>query len=48
MITVLLKVGPVGKIVRENPDMRELVERRLRAALATKIIRGQGALNAAI
>jgi hypothetical protein len=48
MLTVLLKVGAVGKIVRENPEMRELVERRLRAALAAKIVQGQVALNAAI
>jgi SAM-dependent methyltransferase len=48
MLTVLLKVGAVGKIVRENPETRELVERRLRAALATKIVQGQVALNAAI
>ncbi|MEJ0042097.1 MAG: methyltransferase domain-containing protein [Rhizomicrobium sp.] len=48
MLTVLLKVGAVGKIVRENPQMHELVERRLRAALATKIVEGQVALNAAI
>ena len=48
MLTVLLKAGAVGKIVRENPDMRKLVERRLRATLATKIVQGQVALNAAI
>jgi SAM-dependent methyltransferase len=48
MLTVLLKVGAVGKIVRENPEMREQVEHRLRAALATKLLHGHVALNAAI
>ncbi len=48
MVTVLLKVGVVGKIVRENPEIRESVERRLRAALATRIVEGQVALNAAV
>ena len=48
MLTVPLKVGAVGKIVRENPEIRELIERRLREALATKIVQGQVALNAAI
>ena len=48
MLTVLLKVGAVGKIVRENPELREEVERRLRAALATRIVEGRVALNAAV
>jgi hypothetical protein len=48
MSEVLLKVGALGKIVRENPEMREMAERRLRAALATKLVDGQVALNAAI
>ena len=48
MSKVLLKVGALGKIVRENPEMREMAERRLRAALATKLVDGQVALNAAI
>jgi SAM-dependent methyltransferase len=48
MLNVLLKVGAVGKIVRENPRMRELVEDRLRAALASRMVQGQVALNAAI
>ncbi len=34
MMSVLLKVGPLGKIVRENPALRMTVEPRLRAALA--------------
>ncbi|HTW53919.1 MAG TPA: class I SAM-dependent methyltransferase [Stellaceae bacterium] len=34
MTSVLLKVGPLGKIVRENPALRATVEPRLREALA--------------
>ena len=34
MTWVLLKVGPVGKIVRENPALRATAEHRLREALA--------------
>jgi hypothetical protein len=34
MVSVLLKVGPLGKIVRENPALRETAEPRLRDALA--------------
>ncbi|MEJ1969258.1 MAG: methyltransferase domain-containing protein [Rhizomicrobium sp.] len=48
MVTVLLKVGAVGKIVRENPELREGAEHRLRAALAPRIVQGQVALNAAV
>jgi SAM-dependent methyltransferase len=48
MLKVLLKVGAVGKIVRENLDLRERVEGDLRAALASKIVHGQVVLNAAI
>jgi SAM-dependent methyltransferase len=33
MTSVLLKVGPLGKIVRENPTLRATAEPRLRAAL---------------
>jgi len=36
MTTVLLKVGPLGRIVRENPELRLSAETRVRAALATK------------
>lgn len=48
MIEVLLKVGPLGKIVRENPEMRTAAEPRLRAALAVRESQGVVALNAAI
>jgi SAM-dependent methyltransferase len=48
MLTVLLKVGAVGKIVRENPDIRETAEKRIRAALETKIVQDQVSLNAAV
>ncbi|MGG6893739.1 class I SAM-dependent methyltransferase [Rhizobium sp. BR 315] len=34
MTRVLLKVGPLGKIVRENPAIRSTVEPKLRKALA--------------
>jgi SAM-dependent methyltransferase len=34
MTSVLLKVGPLGKIVRENPALRASAEPRLREALA--------------
>ncbi len=34
MTTVLLKVGPLGRIVRENPDLKALAEPRVRTALA--------------
>ena len=34
MSSVLLKVGPLGKIIRENPALRATAEPRLRAALA--------------
>ena len=36
MTTVLLKVGPLGRIVRENPELRLSAETRVRAAVATK------------
>jgi ubiquinone/menaquinone biosynthesis C-methylase UbiE len=36
MTEVLLKVGPLGKIVRENPTLRATVEPRLRDALAAR------------
>ncbi len=48
MLKVLLKVGAVGKIVRENPEMRENVERKLRPALAPKVVQGELSLNAAV
>jgi SAM-dependent methyltransferase len=34
MTSVLLKVGPLGRIVRENPELRATAESRLREALA--------------
>jgi SAM-dependent methyltransferase len=36
MTTVLLKVGPLGRIVRETPELRAAAEPRVRAALASK------------
>jgi len=36
MTAVLLKVGPLGRIVRENPDFRVAAEARLRAALGAR------------
>ena len=35
MSSVLLKVGPLGKIIRENPALRQETEPRLRQALAS-------------
>lgn len=48
MLAVLLSVGPLGKIVRENPDLRAGAEPRLRAALAARGNPAAVALNAAI
>ncbi|MBD0272193.1 MAG: methyltransferase domain-containing protein [Acetobacteraceae bacterium] len=47
MATVLLRVGPLGKILRENPDLRTGAEPRLRAALADREEHGAVALRAA-
>jgi SAM-dependent methyltransferase len=47
MATVLLKVGPLGKILRETPGLHALAEPRVRAALAAHVDRGRVALNAA-
>jgi hypothetical protein len=47
MATVLLKVGPLGKILRENPDRRIVAEPRVRAALAARADGSRVALNAA-
>lgn len=47
MTTVLSKVGPLGKILRENPDLRPEAELRLRAALSIKATRSRVALMAA-
>lgn len=43
MLQVLLRVGPLGKILRERPALREAAEPRVRAALA-----GRDALKAAV
>ncbi len=48
MLSVLLKVGAAGKIVRENPQLREAAEDCLRPALAAKAVQGRVALNAAV
>jgi SAM-dependent methyltransferase len=47
MTTVLMKVGPLGKIIRENPDLRPAAEPRVRAALAALGDPARVALNAA-
>jgi SAM-dependent methyltransferase len=47
MIVVLLSVGPLGKIIRENPDVRAAAESRVRAALAERGNQATVALNAA-
>ncbi len=47
MIIVLLSVGPLGKIMRENPSLRAAAESRLRAALAKRGNQTVVALNAA-
>jgi SAM-dependent methyltransferase len=47
MTRVLLKVGPLGRIVRENPELRPSAESRVRAALATKGDPARVALRAA-
>jgi len=47
MTTVLLKVGPLGRIVRENPELRGPAEARVRTALAAKGDIARVALRAA-
>lgn len=47
MTTVLLKVGPLGKIVRENPELGLTAEPRVRAALAVRGDTTRVALQAA-
>ena len=47
MTTVLLKVGPLGRIVRENPHLRIAAEPRVRAALAARSDHTRVALKAA-
>lgn len=36
MLAVLMKVGPLGRILRENPQLRAEAEPRVRAALAAR------------
>ena len=47
-LQVLLRVGAVGKIVRENPGIRESIQSRLRPALAARVIQDRVSLNAAV
>jgi len=47
MLRVLLKVGPLGRILRENPDLRRDAEPRVRTALAARENAGHVALRAA-
>jgi len=47
MIGVLLRVGSLGKIIRENPKLRAGAESRVRAALTERGDRAAVALNAA-
>ena len=47
MATVLLRVGPLGRILRENPGLKAEAEPRLRAALAEHEEDGAVALRAA-
>ena len=47
MMTVLLRVGPLGKIIRENPNMTAQANSRVRAALAERGNEAAVALNAA-
>jgi SAM-dependent methyltransferase len=48
MIVVLLSVGPLGRIIRENPELRAAAEPRVRAVLARRGNQATVALNAAI
>jgi len=47
MIVVLLSVGALGKIIRENPNMRAAAESHVRAALAERRTQAAVELNAA-
>lgn len=47
MIAVLMSVGSLGKIIREDPGMRAAAESRVRAALAEREDQAAVALNAA-
>jgi SAM-dependent methyltransferase len=46
-LTVILKVGPLGRILRENPELGLTAEPRVRAALAAKGDPARVALQAA-
>lgn len=48
MTSVLLKIGPLGKIVREKPELRATAEPRLREALAATGSHSKVELTAAI
>ena len=47
MLTVLLRVGPLGRILREHPELRAAAEPRVRAVLSDRLERGVVALRAA-
>jgi hypothetical protein len=47
MLRVLLKVGPLGRIVRETPALKPAAEARVRAALAARGDPARVALKAA-
>lgn len=47
MAAVLLRVGPLGKILRENPELRSEAEPRLRAVLGARGAHSRVALIAA-
>ena len=47
MMVILLSVGPLGKIIRENPNLTAAAESRVRAALAKRGNQAAVALNAA-
>jgi len=47
MTTVLMKVGPLGRIIRETPSLRAAAEPRVRAALTSLGSPARVALNAA-
>ena len=47
MLAVLMRVGPLGRILRENPRLRAAAEPRVRAALAVVGDPSRVALNAA-
>jgi SAM-dependent methyltransferase len=47
MLTVLLAVGPLGRIIRENPELRADAEPRVRAVLSARGNPAAVALNAA-